>query len=315
MQLSPFFYKLIAPINRYGGKLAHRADVLVYLTQRTKEGYVWLSTETLAQDTGLTMASVSAILKDLIAMGALEVVKQSSLSDTLKSYIEKHYPLPPAKKIWRLTGHVELEGTEYVYALDGDMGGDMRKPVNVMNERLDDTPKPDTAQPAQLDPKPKPDDDPKSKRKTPISAWFGMTLPQAKEQGLFPQTNPQAAQRFANCTDTTKPYWELIARMIAHNDVGAHKWQDYVSTLRNGALAAFNKRVKQACLAYEAYSDADDPITIDELAWMIVHWMNTEFPEKTVSERKFPISQDALANNLPKLRFAYKQAINSVKAK
>ncbi len=313
MQLSPFYYRLISILNRYCNKLAHRSDVLMYLTQRTKEGYVWVSVETLANDVGISDYSLRGIMQDLIQMGAIVEVKQSELSASLKAYIEKSYPLPPNKKIWRLTGRFTVDGVEYIYSFDGDMGHD-DQPLNITNERptyVSDIPKPEPAQP---EPTPEPVVDRKTKRKTPISAWFGMTLPQAKEQGLFPQTNPQAAQRFANCSDTTKPYWELIARMIAHNDVGAHKWQDYVSTLRNGALAAFNKRVKQACLAYEAYSDGDDPITIDELAWMIVHWMNTEFPEKTVSERKFPISQDALANNLPKLRFAYKQ-FNSVKAK
>lgn len=148
---------------------------------------------------------------------------------------------------------------------------------------------------------------PRPKKQEPESIWFTMSLEKAKESGLYTHSKTFDGKD----PSQTKPYWNLIAGMIAWNKIGK-PWQEYMSLLKGKEIAAFTKQIKNACLAWEEYSDPEDPITVEELEWIVSYWHFQQMDDKQAKERYFPVSGKAVENNISALRARYRLHIKSL---
>lgn len=157
----------------------------------------------------------------------------------------------------------------------------------------------------------------RSKTEKKKSAWFTMTLEQAQTNGCYTHS-PHFAELDQH---TTKPYWNIISAMVAWNASGKSR-DEYLSLLKatdpdgpddkNAAIRAFNAKVKNACLAWEEWVTDTSPIKVEEMEWIARHWIKSKFKERPAHERYFPVSYEAIANNIAELRAAYQEHLQKL---
>jgi DNA-binding MarR family transcriptional regulator len=102
--------QFITALNHYGGTVSPwRYQVLRYLeTRANEERRAWPSVHRIAKELGCSVNTVSASLKDLVAVKAIEEVPYDKRTKSQSR-------LPNAKKIWQMTTTAEIDGQGYWY--------------------------------------------------------------------------------------------------------------------------------------------------------------------------------------------------------
>lgn len=122
------------PLAQFNSKRASHARVLIllYMSQRSASGYFWGEIQTIADDVVLTRGEAGRLVKDLEAVGAVELTPHKDIPPHIKTLIETEYTLPPNKKVWRITGFFTIAEAVYWYEWTGDGGANVGK-VNIPN--------------------------------------------------------------------------------------------------------------------------------------------------------------------------------------
>lgn len=128
----------------------------------------------------------------------------------------------------------------------------------------------------------------------PKSILFSLTYAQLDEK-------PDTAK---GETDKTKPFWDLVAAMYCWNDNNM-KWTVYSKLASPKEIAALAKKIKTTCLALDAWH-LDNPFTVAEFKWIVNFWYIHKFKGTKDEDKRFPVSQEAIENNMASLRVAYK---------
>ena len=125
----------LKPLTEFPPKSHARITVLFYVAFRAYSGYFWGSIEKTAFNCSCDPETAGRSIGDLEAVGAMILTPHNSIPPHVMEQIKKTYPggLPPAKKVWRVTGVFTIEGKQYEYKVTGDGGesaDDMPAPSN-----------------------------------------------------------------------------------------------------------------------------------------------------------------------------------------
>ncbi len=310
------------PLIKYDSKRGSHARVVVLMTisLTATSGYFWGELAELADATVLSRGEVGRLVKDLEDIGALKYIPHSKIPDHIRPLIETKYPLPPNKKVWRVTGEYTIDNTLYKYEWTGT-GLNVQKAdisnVHLVNISLSEhnrdidiesidtnkdkkisTPNGDGNENEQVKPIDKPV---KGKKSKPESLLFPLTLSQCKTLSLYTHDEIFEA-RIASGeynVDRFKPYYHLVGSMIAQNECNV-PLQPYLDTLKSSpaAMKAFNAKIKNALLVWETYHQ-DNPITVEEMVWIFLEW------RRVYPEMNYPTSIEAIEHNGQTLRTRY----------
>lgn len=114
-------WKGFEPLIKYNSKRGSHARVVVLMTIAlvSSSGYFWDEIAKLAEATALSRGEAGRIIKDLEAVGAIVLVPHREIPPHIRKLIEVRYPLPPNKKVWRVTGSYTIADQTYKYEWTG----------------------------------------------------------------------------------------------------------------------------------------------------------------------------------------------------